>query len=121
MSNQDPTGLAILSDDELRTHVGIMLEGTGHRGRLVWALDGLDDDIYQEIERRVPACAELRRRLDDLLDADLVRRRAADPTTPDVSDYADNGQGWSDPDAERTYEATREQWREAMSAWFAGR
>jgi hypothetical protein len=121
VTEQDPTGLSILTDDELRTHVRIMLEGTGHRGPQSWPLDNLDEDIYREIERRAPACAELRRRLDALLDADMERRLAADPTTPEVGDYADVGQEWADPQAEREYEAVRERWRERMTAWVEGR
>jgi len=117
VSDAPSTGLAYLTDDELRTHVRIMLEGTGRRGPLAWPLDGLDEDIYQEIERRVPELQELRRQQDELLEADLERRRAADPTTPDVSDYADSGQGWADEEAERAFEAVREQWRDRTSAW----
>jgi hypothetical protein len=121
VTEQESTGLNYLDDDELRTHVRIMLEGTGHRGPQEWPLDNLDDDIYQEIERREPVCAELRRRLDDLLEADLERRRLADPTTPDVDEYADSGQTWADPDAEREYEEVRDQWRATMTAWLGAR
>ncbi len=117
----DNTGLTILTDDEMRRHVRIMLEGTGHRGPQTWPLEGLDDDVYQEIERRVAACAELRRTLDGLLDAEMQRRRAADPTTRDVGEYADAGQSWTDEDAEREYDAALDRWRSAMTAWVEGK
>ncbi|AEW99167.1 hypothetical protein [Streptantibioticus cattleyicolor] len=118
MTQQDPTGLAALTDDELRTHVRIMLEGRSRRGPAEWALTGLDDEVYEEIERRVPACAALRRRQDELLHADLERRRRHDPTTPQVSDYADNGHPWADPDAERAYVRARDEWRRLMAGWL---
>lgn len=118
MTEQESTGLNYLTDDEFRTHVRIMLEGTGHRGPQEWPLDHLDDDIYQEIERRAPLCAELRRRLDDLLEADLVRRRQADPTTADVDEYADSGRRWADPAAEREHDEVLEQWRAAAVSWL---
>ncbi len=118
MSEPEQTGLNYLSDDELRTHVRIMVEGTGHRGPQSWPLDNLDDDIYQEIERRVPALAELRGRLDALLDADLERRRSTNPTTADIPDYTDTGESWADKDAERTWDGLQEQWRTGMVGWL---
>ncbi len=118
VSEPDLTGLNYLSDDELRTHVRIMLEGTGHRGPQSWPMDNLDDDVYQEIERRVPTLAELRDRLDALLEADLERRRADDPTTADVREYADSGESWADEDAERAWEELRERWRAGMVGWL---
>jgi hypothetical protein len=120
VTEQDSTGLAFLTDDELRTHVRIMLEGTGHRGPQAWPMDNLDDDIYQEIERRVPAISALRTRQDELLDADMARRRESNPTTPEVSDYSDVYQEWADPQAEQTYVAARDEWRALMTGWLEG-
>lgn len=121
MREKDPTrestGLNILSDDELRTHVVIMLEGHGHRGPQSWPLEGLDEEVYEEIERRLPACAELRQQMEALFDADMERRRQANPVTPSVRDYADSGQGWADESAERTWEEMRDRWRVAITRW----
>ncbi|MEU6172234.1 hypothetical protein ABZ832_09905 [Streptantibioticus parmotrematis] len=116
----DSTGLDALTDDELRTHVRIMLEGHGHRGPREWPLDDLEDDVYQEIERRSSALAELRTRQDQLLQADLRRRMREDPTTPDVDAYVDSGLPWADRDAEREYDEVREEWRRLMTAWVNG-
>jgi hypothetical protein len=118
VSEPESTGLNYLSDDELRTHVTIMMEGTGNRGPQEWALEDLDDGIYQEIERRVPALAALRERLDALLRADLARRRSVDPTAADVTQYADSGESWADEDAERTWTELRDQWRAGMTDWL---
>jgi hypothetical protein len=114
----DSTGLYVLTDDELRTHVRIMIEGTGHRGPQSWPMDNLDDDIYQEIERRVPALAALREDLDRRLAEDLERRRAGDPATANVPEYTDNGQEWDDKDAEREWDALNERWRAGVVAWL---
>jgi hypothetical protein len=118
VSESEPIGLNYLSDDEFRTHVRIMLEGTGHRGPQSWPLDNLDEDIYRELENRVPALAELRARMDALLDADLRRRQSTDPTAADVSDYADSGQSWADEGAEREWTALRDQWRTGATGWL---
>jgi hypothetical protein len=112
------TGLEVLTDNELRTHTRIMLEGTGHRGPQSWPMDNLDEDIYQEIERRVPALAELRLDLDHRLAEDLERRQAADPATADVPEYTDNGQEWADKDAERAWDQVRDRWRAGMVRWL---
>jgi hypothetical protein len=114
----DSTGLDALTDDELRTHTRIMIEGTGHRGPLSWPMDNLDDDIYREFERRVPRLARLRQELDRVLDADLVRRRALDPATAGVPEYTDNGQSWADKGAEAEWDRLNEEWRAGMVGWL---
>ena len=118
VTEQGSTGLDVLTDDELRTHVRIMLEGTGHRGPQSWPMEHLDDGIYQEIERRVPALAALREELDRRLGEDLERRRQADPATADVPEYTDDGRGWADKDAERDWDAVNERWRAGMTGWL---